>query len=113
MTATECSKWAVNDLSAEITVHWSRKTRGLVCPDQHHRFDGDGHAGTQRDPVPGVSKIRNHGALVHLPAHAMTGVFAGDVEATAFHITLDRRRDIAGAIANAHLLDRRRQARLR
>lgn len=29
VTATECSKWAVNDPSADTTVHWSDRTRVL------------------------------------------------------------------------------------
>src|SRR5512138_203617 len=32
VTATECSKWAVNDPSAETTVHWSGRTRVSAVP---------------------------------------------------------------------------------
>ena len=39
----------------------------------------------------------------------MTGVFARNMQAAAFHIILNRRRNITGAIADAHLINRRNQ----
>src|SRR5215211_4514093 len=54
VTATECSKWAVNDPSAETTVHWSGRTRVSSVPTSTMGSRAMVMPALSGNPVPGL-----------------------------------------------------------
>src|SRR3990172_362428 len=57
VTATECSKCAVNDPSAETTVHWSDNTLVLSVPINTMGSNAIVIPGLNTIPVPAVPKL--------------------------------------------------------